>query len=118
MSQKIELMVSFDILDFALFESTAGACVDYVREQEPDTLAYEWFVDRDAMKGKLFEQYADEAAFRKHVTGPVFARIGRPFFEAIKWTEYESFGPFPQEFRKILSGIKSKNWEERICSVR
>lgn len=118
MSQSIELVVNFEILDFDIFSDAAQKCTDYTREHEPETLAYEWFVDPDKTRGSLFEQYASEAAFRKHVTGPVFSELGIPLVQAIRWTAYQSFGPLPEEFRKMLGRIDAKNWENRLFSIR
>lgn len=118
MADTVELVVQFEILNRDLFLDAARQCAEYVRANEPETLAYEWYMSSDGTQGRLFEQYASEAAFRQHLLGRVFTEIGHALGRAVRWKSIESFGPLPREFHRILGQIKSKNWDAPAVSIR
>jgi quinol monooxygenase YgiN len=89
-----------------------------VRENEPETLAYEWYVSSDGTRGRLFEQYASAEAFRQHLLGRVFTELGHALTPAIRWKSIESFGPLPREFQQILGRMSPENWSEPAVSIR
>lgn len=118
MPRTVELIVQFEILDKDLFIQAAQHCAEYVRENEPETLAYEWYLSADGTRGRLFEQYASEAALRQHLLGRVFTELGHALEPAVRWLSIESFGPLPTEFYSLLGQLNSGNWELPVVSIR
>lgn len=108
--EPIQLIVSFRINDYDLFVEVAEECSKYVSSNEPETLAYAWYVAADNVNGRLFETYKSSDAFRKHLLGPVFREIGPKFQQSITWVSIESFGHLPEEFHSILGAVPQTNW--------
>src|SRR6187551_969346 len=109
-SQSVELVVQFEIIDLDVFLIAAQRCAEYVRDNEPETLAYEWYLNDEGTQGRLFEQYASSEAFRQHLGGRVFTELGHALSPAIRWKAIESFGPVPAEFHQILGRMRPENW--------
>ncbi len=49
---------------------------DYVRANEPDTLAYEFFKLRDENRYAVLESFRDEAAEHRHMNSKLLAQSG------------------------------------------
>ncbi|MFA0812721.1 putative quinol monooxygenase [Microbulbifer epialgicus] len=109
---EVKLVVSFTINDYEKFQEVAEECSEYVADNEPGTLVYEWYVDRERAKGKLFETYENMEALEAHMLGAVFQRIGLKFKKSITWNTIESFGHLPEIFYEILDGLPIVNWAE------
>ena len=48
---------------------------DYVRENEPDTLQYEFFKLREPGRFAILESFRDEAAEQRHMESPALAAM-------------------------------------------
>ncbi len=55
------------INDHAAFSEIAARLAQDVEASEPETLAYEWFVNADADRFIIHEMYANDSAFVSHI---------------------------------------------------
>ena len=51
------------------FKKLMGEMVDFVNQNEPDTLNYEWFLSTDEKTCHIYERYEDSPAVMKHLKG-------------------------------------------------
>lgn len=76
------------------FKALAAECIRKVRENEPDTLQYEWFLNGAQTECVVLEVYSDSAAVLHHIAnlGPTLAAL----LAICDWT-FEVFGaPSPE----------------------
>lgn len=116
-AQQVKIVASFEVLDFQAFETFANAAAAYCKQNEPDTLVYDWYIDLQHRQGRLIEVYADTEAFRQHVTGGVFTDIAPKYRKAIRWLSMEAFGNMPEEFAPVMEAVPSTHWPQPIASV-
>lgn len=69
--EEIRFVIEIDVHDLAAFKTLVPRLVDASRS-EPGTLVYDWYVDDEAGKARLYEAYASNEALRAHTAGPVF----------------------------------------------
>jgi len=76
------------------FKALAARCVEIVREREPDTLFYEWFLNDAETECVALDCYADLDAIVRHVEniGPLMRQI-----MAISERYLEIYGNDPSE---------------------
>lgn len=76
------------------FKVLAQRCVDIVREREPNTLFYEWFMNADQTECVALDCYTDLDAVMKHVgnIGPTMREL-----MSISDRELEIYGADPSE---------------------
>jgi quinol monooxygenase YgiN len=116
-NQQVRLLVSFKVNHYEKFKEVAKQCAQYVAQNEPATLTYEWFVDADQAKGRLFEVYESSEALKEHMQGPVFGEMGPKFEDAITWVSIETFGTMPEVFHQILGGLPMTSWPSPLINV-
>lgn len=87
------------------FKALATQCKRKVREKEPGTLQYEWFLNGDQTECVVLESYRDSAAVLEHN-----ANLG-PTLQAIlslgDWT-FEMFGTPSPELVNASAGLTLK----------
>jgi len=68
-STAIEVHARFTILpgQMQAFETAVNAGIELVRENEPGTTRYDWFIDAEHLDAVAMDTYADEAALFAHL---------------------------------------------------
>lgn len=66
-----------NISDLDRFKELASQAISLVREKDPGTLQYEWYLDEDAKSCTVLETYASSEAAAAHVenVGPVLGGL-------------------------------------------
>lgn len=84
----------------ARFAQLAGQAVDLVARNEPDTIAYEWFIDDAGTDAIVIDIYRDVDALPKHSAnaGPTMAQI----FAFVGLT-LNTFGGVPEPVQKAMA---------------
>jgi quinol monooxygenase YgiN len=89
--EQIRFVLDFAVDDVERFKQVARACVEVSRD-EPGTLVYDWYVDEEAGRARLYEAYADADAVRAHASGPVFTSVGLPLMEISTVVNMDAYG--------------------------
>jgi quinol monooxygenase YgiN len=72
--------------------------------EEPQTLAYEWYISGDGSTVHIFEKYADSEAMILHVNGFLQKWAGR-FMECVDVTRFTVYGDPSPAARELLEGF-------------
>lgn len=83
------------------FRALMKEMVEATRDDEPETLAYEWSTSGDGRRCHIFERYADSAATMKHLAnfGEKFATR---FLDVLSPTSFVVYGSPSQEVKDAL----------------
>ena len=98
----IELAVKDGQLD--TFKELMGEMVAGT-SQEPQSLAYEWYISDDGGIVHIFEKYADSDAMIAHVNGFLEKWAGR-FLESTDPTRFMVYGNPSPAARELLAGFE------------
>ncbi|HUW01758.1 MAG TPA: antibiotic biosynthesis monooxygenase [Acidimicrobiales bacterium] len=90
-NEGIRLVIEFEVGDIDRFRAMAEAMVMYSKT-EPGTLVYDWYLDEENARGKLYEAYVDNDAVVAHGMGPVFLEIAPKYLDCLTVTSVEVFG--------------------------
>ncbi len=63
----------------------------YVRENEPDTVAYEFFRLREPHRFAVLESFKDEQAEHHHMSSPMLAQLAPQIAECVEGTWIREF---------------------------
>jgi quinol monooxygenase YgiN len=72
------------------FKEVATAFVERVRQLEPGTLSYEWYLNEDGSKCLILEWYRDSEALMAHLAN--IRDLYEPLFAVSEITRLEVFG--------------------------
>lgn len=89
--EEIRLVIEFEVADAARFTEMAEAMAA-VSKDEPGTLVYDWYLDADAGKGKLYEAYDSFDSIVAHGQGAVFTELAPKFADAMTISQIDVFG--------------------------
>jgi quinol monooxygenase YgiN len=89
--EELRFVIDVEITSPARFRELVSQCVEISRK-EPGTLVYDWYVDENGTKGRLYEAYASMDALRAHTKGRVFSEVGPMLMEVCKFTHVDAFG--------------------------
>ena len=99
------------VVSFAITEGSLDAFERIVRvmsaeaQEEPGTLAYQWFLSADRTRCRLFEAYVDGAAVLAHLTGPVVQELVPKLLETGTLAGLEVFGDPGPKASAVLAGL-------------
>ena len=100
--EELRFVIEIEIADTVRFREYVLQCVEISR-QEPGTLVYDWYIDENGTKGRLYEAYESMGALRAHTKGRVFSEVGPKLMEVCKFTHVDAFGDLgPQANRPPL----------------
>ncbi len=114
---QVKIIATFSINDYDSFVILSKETVDYCKQNEPDTVVYDWYVNSSKTEGRLVEAYANTEAFRRHVTGKIFTDIAPKMMKAIQWQSLEAYGELPSEFDHVMKAFPSVHWSTAIAAV-
>ena len=97
----VELTVKDGRLD--AFKELMGEMVAGTSE-EPQTLAYEWYISDDRSTVHIYEKYADSDSMVAHVNGFLQKWAGR-FMECVDVTSFTVYGDPSAAARDVLQGF-------------
>ena len=100
----VRLAVDFTINDgkTAEFQAIAGKMIAG-SQQEPGTLAFEFYLSRDGKRCRLVETYLDADALVAHFNGPVVKDLVPKLLETSSLTRFEVYGdPGPKATQMLL----------------
>ena len=89
--EQVRFVIEIEVHDVARFKEVAAACVAVSRD-EPGTLVYDWYLDEEAGRARLYEAYESLDALAAHTTGPVFTEVGPPLLEVSTFVHVDAFG--------------------------
>jgi quinol monooxygenase YgiN len=102
----VRFMVDFTIADgkFETFERISKEMIA-VSQNEPGTLAYDWYLSADRMRCRLYESYIDGDAVLAHLSGPAVQTFVPQLLETSKLTGFEVYGDPGPAAAKMLAGF-------------
>ena len=89
----VRFVIEIEVQDVPMFKEIVARCVDVTRT-EPGTLAYDWYLDEETGKARLYEAFESIDAVEAHMTGPVFTDVGRDMPQCSKFIHVDAFGEF------------------------
>ncbi len=105
MSDVVSWMVEVSIKPGQLdnFKAIVEELVQSTRN-EPNTLAYEWFLGEDNSSCHIYERYADSAATMTHL-GTFGEKFAERFMSAVDLTRFTVYGAPNDEVKGVLGGF-------------
>lgn len=100
MTGDIRKVVEISIFEgrLAQFKDIAAAFVERVKQLEPGTLGYEWYLSDDGSKCFVLEWYRDSEALMAHLAN--IRDLYAPLFEVCQITHIQVFGHPSEELRQ------------------
>jgi len=98
------------VIELAVKDGELGSFTELMHEmvagtsEEPNTLAYEWYVSEDEGTVHIFEKYADSDAMIMHVTG-FLGKWAARFLECVDPTRFVVYGNPSPAARELLAGF-------------
>jgi quinol monooxygenase YgiN len=90
-SEGVRFVIEIEVRDIERFKAIVAQCVA-VSRTEPGTLVYDWYLDEETGRARLYEAYASLEAVRVHSSGPVFTEVGPPLMEVCTFVHMDAFG--------------------------
>ena len=84
---------------------------DHVATEEPQTLEYDFYFNKDKSKLYINECYSNNKAALEHLNN--FNQFSEDFFNNIEIIKVNMFGPVNNKIRSIFSGQNTIFWNER-----
>lgn len=109
-NQTVKFIFAFEINNLDNFNKLVKECSEFVQANEPDTLSYDWYIDKDQKNGKLYEVYASAGAFEQHVKGKVFTEIVPKYRDAMTWSHIDALGDVPDIFYAMTKNLSATHW--------
>lgn len=91
--EEIRFVIEIEVHDVEGFAARAEECAGLSRT-EPGTLVYDWYLDRETGRARLYEAYESLEALDIHVRGPVFSGPGVAMMETCEFIHVDAFGDF------------------------
>ena len=113
MEQHVSWVIELTVKDGALdsFKELMAEMVAGTNE-EPQTLAYEWYISDDERTVHIFEKYADSSSMVSHVQG-FLAKWAERFTQCVDADRFVVYGNPSDEARQILAGFDPALFPER-----
>src|SRR5262245_26084254 len=89
--EEVRFVIDIEVKDVERFKEVVQACVE-VSRQEPGTLVYDWYMDEENKRARLYEAYESLDAVKAHAAGPVFTDVGLPLMELATFVHMDAFG--------------------------
>jgi quinol monooxygenase YgiN len=108
----VYFLVSFKINEgqFVTFKEIAQAMIAFT-QNEPGSLAYEWYFSSDHTRGRLVETYADQNAVNAHMAGRAVQELVPKIRELSSITGFEVYGDPGAKAAEILSKIGAETFQ-------
>ena len=90
-NEGIRFVIEIEVSDIDAFVEGVEECVEISRD-EPGTLVYDWYLDRETGKARLYEAYESLDAVAAHAAGPVFTDVGPRLLESCEFIHVDAFG--------------------------
>jgi quinol monooxygenase YgiN len=105
-ASSVRFVVSFAINEGSgdRFERMA-ALMSVEARKEPGTLAYQWYLDADGTRCRLFEAYVNADAVLAHLTGPVVQELVPKLLENGSIGGFEIYGDPGPKAAAMLAGL-------------
>jgi quinol monooxygenase YgiN len=115
----VRFMVDFTIVDgkFETFERISKEMIA-VSQNEPGTLAYDWYLSADRMRCRLYESYTDGDAVLAHLSGPAVQTLVPQLLETSKLAGFEVYGDPGPAASKMLAGLGAELFQPWIAISR
>jgi quinol monooxygenase YgiN len=78
-----------------------------VEANEPDTINYQFYLNRDETKCIVYETYADSEAVFAHINGVASKTILPKIFNVSNISRFEVYGNPSEELQKVLTSSSS-----------
>jgi hypothetical protein len=79
-----------------------------VQETEPDTITYQFYLNKDNTKCIVHETYANSDAALTHMNGDASKTILPKIFEIAKINRFDAYGIPSEELQKTLTSFGSE----------
>ena len=84
-------MIDFEVTDLDTFRAAVLDAVA-VSAGEPGTLLYDWYIDEESGRARLYEAYDSVESIMAHAEGKVFSEVGPVLFGCCKVIHIDAYG--------------------------
>ncbi len=112
----VRFVIRFEVLDVDRFREMADATVAVSRE-EPGTVVYDWYLDKDGRAGSLYEAYTSQEALQAHSSGRVFTELAPKYLDALRVLDVDVDGEAAALPRRDVLGAPTTGWGAPIAAV-
>ena len=112
---KIQVSAKMKIIHGMLeeFKQQAAKCISVVKEKDPGTLQYDWFINSDMTECEIRETYESSEAFLAHISN--LREPLRILFE--KFASYHAVVIYGEPSPELIENAKSRGIDVRIFSI-
>lgn len=114
--EAIRFVIDIEVTDTDRFRDLVAECVA-ITAREEGVPVYDWYLDEDAGRARLYEAYETFDALRAHIGGPVFTDVGPRLLETCRFTRVEAFGAVPEEMRAGPTLAPTTWWGDPVAAV-
>lgn len=112
----IRIVIEIDVNDRDRFKTLVEKAVEIVRQDEPETVIYDFYLDEEARTARLYEAYTSVSALVKHTEGRVFTELGAEFLEVCRFAQIDVFGD-PGEMRERPTIGPTRFWGSAFAGL-
>lgn len=84
-------VIDIEVHDVEEFTRCITRCTELSRE-EPGTLIYDWYIDEEQGRARLYEAYESVDALITHIKGPVFSEAGPDLQKTCTFVHVDAYG--------------------------
>jgi quinol monooxygenase YgiN len=99
--EEVRFVIDIEVKDVERFKEVVQKCVE-VSRNEPGTLVYDWYIDEEKGRARLYEAYESLDAVKAHAAGPVFTDVGLPLMEIANFVHMDAFGDVGEFLKRPL----------------
>jgi quinol monooxygenase YgiN len=81
-----------------------------VEDNEPDTIGYQFYLNRDEAKCVVYETYTNSEAVFAHMNGVASQTILPRIFNISRISKFEVYGNPSEELQKVLTGYSPQTY--------
>lgn len=107
-AEELRLVIDIEVTDLDRFRKLVAECVAISRD-EPGTLIYDWYLDPEGRRARLYEAYQSAAALAAHASGRVFSEVGPMLVETCRFVGIEAYGD-PEVLKGAEALAPTKLW--------
>ena len=114
--EAIRFVIDIEVHDIEGFTKAAEEMVVISRD-EPGTLVYDWYIDEDTGRARLYEAYETLEALDAHVAGPVFTEVGPRMLSTCTFTHLDAYGTATEKMKAGPGLAPTTFWGEPFAAV-
>jgi quinol monooxygenase YgiN len=114
--EAIRFVIDIEVTDTERFRALTEEAVAITREED-GVPVYDWYLDEEGGRARLYEAYESLDALEAHVAGPVFSEVGPRLLETCRFVTVEAYGDVPEAMRAGPTLAPTTWWGGPVAAV-